>query len=139
MSAPCATAADDQSRPIISSLSRLTAWLGVPLLLVGLIALFFNKMAFSNLILARGDTFLYFYPYWQVAADALRSGRVPLWNPDIFMGVPFSPTARSDSFTRLIGRYGCYCPRPMPSTPRFCSTWSLPAWGRFWPDGARWH
>lgn len=89
MSAPCATAADDQSRPIISSLSRLTAWLGVPLLLVGLIALFFNKMAFSNLILARGDTFLYFYPYWQVAADALRSGRVPLWNPDIFMGVPF--------------------------------------------------
>jgi 4-amino-4-deoxy-L-arabinose transferase-like glycosyltransferase len=36
-----------------------------------LVLVFFNKMAFSNLILARGDTFLYFYPYWQAAAEAL--------------------------------------------------------------------
>lgn len=55
----------------------------------GLILLFFNRMALSNLILARGDTFLYFYPYWTAAAEALRAGRVPLWNPDLFMGVPF--------------------------------------------------
>ena len=39
--------------------------------LAGLILLFFNKMALSNLILARGDTFLYFYPYWHAAAEAL--------------------------------------------------------------------
>nr|HMT20165.1 hypothetical protein [Promineifilum sp.] len=52
--------------------------------LVGLILLFFNRMAFSNLILARGDTFLYFYPYWTAAAEALRVGRVPFWNPDLF-------------------------------------------------------
>ncbi|MCA9974317.1 MAG: hypothetical protein KC413_01150, partial [Anaerolineales bacterium] len=54
-----------------------------PALLLGLILLFFAKMAFSNLILARGDTFLYFYPYWEAAAEALRNGRIPLWNPDL--------------------------------------------------------
>ncbi|MBP6017288.1 MAG: YfhO family protein [Candidatus Promineofilum sp.] len=94
MSAPRAAAAQGQSRPIVS-------WLGIPLLLIGLIALFFNKMAFSNLILARGDTFLYFYPYWQAAADALRSGRVPLWNPDIFMGVPFLANSQTGFFYPL--------------------------------------
>ncbi len=57
--------------------------------LVGLIVLFFNRLALSNLILARGDTFLYFYPYWTAAAAALREGRVPLWTPDVFMGAPF--------------------------------------------------
>ena len=60
-----------------------------PLVLAGLVAAFFARLAFSNLILARGDTLLYFYPYWHVAADALRAGRVPLWNPDLFMGAPF--------------------------------------------------
>ena len=39
-------------------------WWVLPVL-VALAALFFNRLAFSNLILARGDTFLYFY------ADAL--------------------------------------------------------------------
>lgn len=54
-----------------------------------LIVVFFNRLAAGNLILARGDTLLYFYPYWESAADALRAGRVPLWNPSLFMGVPF--------------------------------------------------
>ena len=54
-----------------------------------LILIFFNKMAFSNLILGRGDTFLYFYPYWHVAAEAVSNGRIPLWNPHLFMGAPF--------------------------------------------------
>ncbi len=63
-------------------LTRFWPWLAV----VGLVLLFFNKMVFSNLILARGDTFLYFYPYWQAAAEALRHGRLLLWNPSLFMG-----------------------------------------------------
>jgi hypothetical protein len=71
------------------ALSRFVARFLIPLAIVGLVLLFFNRMAFSNLILARGDTYLYFYPYWQAAADALRNGRIPLWNPDIFMGAPF--------------------------------------------------
>ncbi len=59
------------------------------LLLAILVIIFFNKMVFTDLILARGDTFLYFYPYWQIAADALRAGQIPFWNPHIFMGAPF--------------------------------------------------
>jgi len=62
----------------------------IPLIVIVIaILLFFNKMVFSNLILARGDTFLYFYPYWNTAADALRSGHLPLWNNLLFMGAPF--------------------------------------------------
>jgi hypothetical protein len=59
------------------------------LLLGALIALFFWKVLFTNLILARGDTFLYIYPYWTAAREALRGGRLPLWNPNLFMGAPF--------------------------------------------------
>jgi hypothetical protein len=55
----------------------------------GLVALFFGKLLFTNLILARGDMFLYFYPYWEARAQALLAGRLPLWNPDLFMGAPF--------------------------------------------------
>ena len=54
-----------------------------------LVLLFLWKMAFTNLILARGDTFLYFYPYWTYRAQALLGGRLPLWDPLLFMGAPF--------------------------------------------------
>ncbi|MFQ5435133.1 MAG: hypothetical protein ACE5FD_09685, partial [Anaerolineae bacterium] len=63
--------------------------------------LFFHKMAFTNLILARGDTFLYFYPYWQKAAAALADGRIPLWNPDLFMGAPFLANSQVGFFYPL--------------------------------------
>ena len=59
------------------------------LALMGLVMVFFAKLAFTNLILARGDMFLYFYPNWNYAADAVRHGHLPLWNPYLFMGVPF--------------------------------------------------
>ena len=73
-----------------------------PLLLIPLLLLlFFSKMAFSNLILARGDTFLYFYPYWSAAADALANGRLPLWNPDIFMGAPLLANSQMGFFYPL--------------------------------------
>ncbi len=86
------------------------AWLGdgrrrgplaVAAVLLALVALFFQRMVFSNLILARGDTFLYFYPYWRAAAAALRAGRVPLWNPDIFMGAPFLANSQAGFFYPL--------------------------------------
>lgn len=50
---------------------------------------FYWKMVFTDLILPRGDTFTYFYPYWVYRNEALRSGRLPLWNPYLFMGAPF--------------------------------------------------
>jgi len=58
-------------------------------LLSSCILLFFWKLAFTHLILARGDAFLYFYPYWDYRARALLSGHLPLWNPYLFMGAPF--------------------------------------------------
>jgi hypothetical protein len=49
---------------------------------------FFYKLAFTDLILGRGDTYNYFYPYWDVRNEALAKGKLPLWTPDIFMGAP---------------------------------------------------
>jgi hypothetical protein len=78
-------------------LKRLPPLVWLPVLL----GIFFHKMAFSNLILARGDTFLYFYPYWDAAADALRNGRIPLWNPHLFMGAPFLANSQVGFFYPL--------------------------------------
>lgn len=55
---------------------------------VALTLLFFWKLAFTDLILARGDTYLFFYPLWAVRDAALLRGMLPLWSPDLFMGVP---------------------------------------------------
>ena len=63
--------------------------LWAPLLGVGLVVAVLAPLLCTNLILARGDTFLYFYPYWDARAAALRDLRLPLWTPDVFMGVPF--------------------------------------------------
>ena len=57
-------------------------------LLACLSLLFFHQLAFSGKILARGDTFEYFYPYWDARNSAFRAGRLPLWTPDLFMGAP---------------------------------------------------
>ncbi len=64
-----------------------------PLLAAALLALFvlllFYRLLFTDRVLASGDILHYFYPYRDYAAAALRAGRVPLWNPYIFMGAPF--------------------------------------------------
>jgi hypothetical protein len=57
-------------------------------LIVVLTLLFFYKLAFTGMILARGDMYAYFYPYWAVRNAALMAGQIPLWTPDIFMGAP---------------------------------------------------
>lgn len=80
---------------------RLPPWLINGTLLLAILFLFFHKFIFSNLILARGDTFLYFYPYWEMAAEALKAGRVPLWNPYIFMGAPFLANSQVGFFYPL--------------------------------------
>ncbi len=57
-------------------------------LLAFLCLLFFHQLAFSGKILARGDAYEYFYPYWDARNAAFREGRLPLWTPDLFMGMP---------------------------------------------------
>ncbi len=85
----------------LSPIAGYSIYFVPPLLFLGLLLVFFHKMAFSNLILARGDTFLYFYPYWQAAAAALRDGRIPWWNPSLFMGSPLVANSQVGFFYPL--------------------------------------
>ncbi|MFB0536060.1 MAG: hypothetical protein ACETWR_13885, partial [Anaerolineae bacterium] len=63
--------------------------LGMAVVLLILAVIFFWKIALTNLILVGVDVFAYFTPFKAYAAEALRAGRLPLWNPYLFMGVPF--------------------------------------------------
>jgi len=63
--------------------------LAMAVALLALAAIFFWKIALTNLILAGVDVFTYFTPFKAYAAEVLRAGRLPLWNPYLFMGVPF--------------------------------------------------
>lgn len=68
-------------------ISRRAALL--PVLAAALLTLlFFYKLAFSDHILGRGDTYTYFYPYWAARDAALLNSQLPLWTPDIFTGAP---------------------------------------------------
>jgi hypothetical protein len=71
------------------------------LLLAVALGISFWKLLFTNLILARGDTFFYIYPYWSAVAEALRSGRLPLWNPHLFMGAPFLANSQAGTLYPL--------------------------------------
>lgn len=72
----------------MKGLRLIQDWVAACLLLV-LTILFFWKIALTNLVLAGLDVFTYFYPYKAYAAEAIRQGFLPLWNPYLFMGVPF--------------------------------------------------
>lgn len=73
-----------------SSSTRTWRWeFAIALALAAFVALLYARLLFTNRVLASGDILLYFYPYRDYAAAALRGGNVPLWNPYIFLGVPF--------------------------------------------------
>jgi hypothetical protein len=59
------------------------------------------KLVFAGRIIARGDLLLYFYPLRDFAAQALRDGRLPLWNPHSFMGAPFLANSQAGFFYPL--------------------------------------
>ena len=63
--------------------------LAVAALLLMLSLWAFRATVFTNRVLGRGDALTYFTPYWAYRAEALRAGRLPLWNPYLFLGVPF--------------------------------------------------
>ena len=80
-----------------TSLSRF-AFALPPLLLTVCILAATWKLAFADRIIARGDLLLYFYPLRDYAAQALREGRLPLWNPYTFMGAPFLANSQAGFF-----------------------------------------
>jgi hypothetical protein len=57
-------------------------------ILAALALLFFWKIALTNRVLAGLDLFAYFYPYRDFVSAAQRAGRLPMWNPYLFMGAP---------------------------------------------------
>jgi hypothetical protein len=70
-------------------------------ILTALTLFFFWKILLTNLILSGVDVFLYFYPYKAYVAEALRQGRLPLWNPHLFMGVPLAANSQVGLFYPL--------------------------------------
>lgn len=70
----------------------------VLLVLVALVGAFFYKHIFTSLILGRGDTLAYFYPYWHIRDHFLSNGQLPLWSNDLFMGVPLLANSQLGTF-----------------------------------------
>jgi len=70
-------------------------------LLWALVVAFFWRIALAGRVLAGGDIFTYFYPYWAEATRATRAGRLPLWNPYLFLGAPFLANSQVGVFYPL--------------------------------------
>jgi len=72
-----------------SSIRRFLPPLSAASFLALFVLLLFYRLLFTDRVLASGDILHYFYPYRDYAAASLRAGRIPFWNPYIFMGAPF--------------------------------------------------
>ncbi len=81
-------------------MSRFIRWLPVFILII-LCILFYYKLAFTGMILSRGDTYNYFYPYRDISNAIMRSGQLPLWSSDIFMGIPLLANPQIGTFYPL--------------------------------------
>src|SRR5229473_1946854 len=57
--------------------------------LLGASLLFYYPLVFLGRALVDYDAFVYFYPQRLYLAQSLWAGRIPLWDPDLFLGVPF--------------------------------------------------
>ncbi len=66
--------------------------------LAALTLVFFWKLAFTGLVLGGYDVQTYISPYRHEVADALRHGRLPLWNPYLFLGAPLMANIQTAVF-----------------------------------------
>ncbi|MCX7680454.1 MAG: YfhO family protein [Anaerolineae bacterium] len=80
---------------------HLSADLWALVLLAGTVIACFWRIALAGRVLAGGDILTYFYPYWAEATQALRAGRLPLWNPYLFLGAPFLANSQVGFFYPL--------------------------------------
>ncbi len=84
---------------IIRSLERRpTLWTALLFLLLGLI--FFGRVLVPPVgqVLAGHDMVGNYYIYWETVREALRGGRLHLWEPDIFGGFPFLAQPQQSTF-----------------------------------------
>ena len=63
----------------------LLAWLTLALAALAILW----PLGLTNRVLAGVDALTYFTPYWAHRMAELRAGQLPLWNPYLFLGVPF--------------------------------------------------
>ena len=70
------------------------------LLFLGLSLLFFAAVLLppAGQVMAGHDMVGNYYIYWEAVREALRSGRLPLWEPDIFGGFPFLAQPQQNTF-----------------------------------------
>jgi len=58
-------------------------------LLLCITALYFSPVVFSCKTFASRDMYAFYYPRQFFAAECIKSGMLPLWNPHLASGVPF--------------------------------------------------
>ena len=83
---------------LIARRGRLFSRLRPVIILLILVLIAFRGLAFSDWIMARGDTYSYHYPYWHLRNAAFLNGELPLWTPDLFMGAPLLANPQIGTF-----------------------------------------
>ena len=96
-----------------------------------LVMAFFAKLLFTDRILARGDTFLYFYPYWHLAQESLLNGQLPVWNPHIFMGAPLLANSQVGFYYPLNWPLWYLLPVPYAVSASIVLHLIIAAWGMY--------
>jgi hypothetical protein len=76
-------------RRVVAGPWPLTADTSVVLGLLAAALVFYYPLVFLSRALVDYDAFVYFYPQRAYLAQSLLAGRIPLWDPDLFLGVPF--------------------------------------------------
>jgi hypothetical protein len=64
-------------------------------LLLCITALYFSPVVFSRKTFASRDMYAFYYPRQFFAAECIKSGTLPLWNPHLASGVPFLANLQS--------------------------------------------
>lgn len=74
--------------------------LSAALLFLGLSLIFFGRVLIppAGQVMGGHDMIGYYYVYWEAVRDALRSGRLPIWEPDTFGGYPFLSQPQQNTF-----------------------------------------
>lgn len=89
--------------PMQKGLSSRWGWRdGLALLALALaVVLVYSQVLLTNRTPASGDFLSYFTPYWDDVNEALRAGRLPLWNPFMYAGAPLQANPQAQVFYPL--------------------------------------
>ena len=73
----------------------------VSLLFIALLLIVFGDVIFRDYVFIRRDISRYYYPIRSLAAETLKNGETPLWNPYMFCGLPLHGTIQNTVFYPL--------------------------------------